>query len=30
MEAQELDIDYNLVRIGNKSLPDYIETILKK
>lgn len=29
MEAQELDIDYNLVRIGDKSLPDYIETILK-
>lgn len=24
-----LDIDYNLVRIGDKSLPDYIETILK-
>lgn len=29
MEAQELDIDYNLVRIGDKSLPDYIEIILK-
>lgn len=29
MEAQALDIDYNLVRIGDKSLSDYIETILK-
>lgn len=29
MVRRGLDIDYNLVRIGDKSLPDYIETILK-
>lgn len=30
INSNKLDIDYNLVKIGNKSLPDYITDILKE